>query len=139
MNERDAKKFLQDVRAGRVSLDSAFEKLRQLPYEDIGFAKIDHHRSLRQGYPEVIYARGKTPQQVAQIARRMLSAKSSNNVLITRASEDTFAAVRRMARRAKFHPLSGVITIERSRVVSGEGLVLVVTAGRAIFPSPKKR
>jgi NCAIR mutase (PurE)-related protein len=134
MNERDAKKFLQDVRAGRVSLDSAFEKLRQLPYEDIGFAKIDHHRSLRQGYPEVIYARGKTPQQVAQIARRMLSAKSSNNVLITRASEDTFAAVRRMARRAKFHPLSGVITIERSRVVSGKGLVLVVTAGTSDIP-----
>ncbi len=129
MNELDAKKFLADVRAGRVSLDAAFKKLRQLPYEDLGFAKIDHHRSLRQGFPEVIYARGKTPRQVAGIARGMLRAKSSHNILITRASKQTFAAVRRIARRAKFHPLSGVIAVERTRAVSGRGLVLIVTAG----------
>jgi NCAIR mutase (PurE)-related protein len=134
MNERDAKQFLQDVRAGRVSLDTAFEKLRQLPYEDIGFAKIDHHRSLRQGFPEVIYARGKTPRQVAEIARRMLRAKSSNNVLITRASKEAFAAVRRVARGAKFHPLSGIVAVERSRAVSGKGLVLIVTAGTSDIP-----
>src|SRR5580658_9178411 len=77
MNESDARKFLVDVREGRFSLDKGFEKLRQLPFEDLGFAKIDHHRSLRQGYSEVIYGRGKTPQQVAEIVRGMLRAKAT--------------------------------------------------------------
>jgi pyridinium-3,5-biscarboxylic acid mononucleotide synthase len=134
MNESDAKKFLRDVRAGRVSLDRAFEKLRQLPYEDLGFAKIDHHRSLRQGFAEVIYARGKTPRQVAEIARGMLRAKASHNILITRGNKAVFAAVRRVARSAKFHPLSGVIAIERTREHGGKGLVLVVTAGTSDIP-----
>jgi NCAIR mutase (PurE)-related protein len=134
MNESDARKFLEDVRSGRVSLDKAFEKLRQLPFEDLGFAKIDHHRSLRQGYSEVIYGRGKTPQQVAEIVRGMLRAKASHNILITRGSKTTYAAVKRVARNAKFHPLSGVIAIERSRERTGEGLVLVVTAGTSDIP-----
>ena len=134
MNESDARKFLAVVRAGHISVDDALEKLRQLPYEDLGFAKIDHHRSLRQGFPEVIYARGKTPKQVAEIARGMLRAKSTHNILITRASPETFAAVRRVARRAKFHPLSGVIAVDRTRVVSGKGLVLIVTAGTSDIP-----
>ncbi|MGC1684235.1 MAG: nickel pincer cofactor biosynthesis protein LarB [Candidatus Acidiferrales bacterium] len=134
MNESDARKFLEDVRAGRVSLDKALEKLRQLPFEDLGFAKIDHHRSLRQGFPEVIYGRGKTPQQVAGIVRGMHRAKASHNILITRGSNATYAAVKRVARSAKFHPLSGVIAIERSRERTGKGLVLVVTAGTSDIP-----
>ncbi|MFZ0634549.1 MAG: nickel pincer cofactor biosynthesis protein LarB [Candidatus Acidiferrales bacterium] len=134
MNESDAKKFLAQVRSGRLSLDKAFEQLRQLPYEDLGFAKIDHHRSLRQGYPEVIYARGKTPQQTAGIVRGMVRAKASHNILITRANAETFRAVRRIARRAEFHPLSGVIAIRRTRVLLGKGLVLVVTAGTSDIP-----
>ncbi len=134
MNESDAKKFLRDVRAGRISPRRALEHLRHLPYEDIGFAKIDHHRALRQGYPEVIYARGKTSEQVAEIARGMLRAKGSHNILITRANAETFAAVRRLERRAEFHPLSGVIAIRREKEVRGKGLVLVVTAGTSDIP-----
>ena len=134
MNERDTKKFLEGVRTGRTKLDDALEKLRRLPFEDLGFAKIDHHRSLRQGFPEVIYARGKTPKQVAAIVRGMLRAKSSHNVLITRASKETFADVRRIARSAKFYPLSGVIAIERGRAITGKGLVLIVTAGTSDIP-----
>jgi NCAIR mutase (PurE)-related protein len=134
MNESDARKFLEDVREGRVSLDMAFEKLRQLPFEDLGFAKIDHHRSLRQGYSEVIYGRGKTPHQVAEIVRGMLRAKASHNILITRGSKATYAAVKRVTRSARFHPLSGVIAIERSRERTGKGLVLIVTAGTSDIP-----
>jgi len=134
MNERDARKFLEDVREGRLSLDKAFEKLRQLPFEDLGFAKIDHHRSLRQGYSEVIYGRGKTPQQVAEIVRGMLRAKASHNILITRGSKATYAAVKRVARKAMFYPLSGVVAIERNRERTGKGLVLVVTAGTSDIP-----
>jgi pyridinium-3,5-biscarboxylic acid mononucleotide synthase len=134
VNESDAKKFLRDVRAGKISTARALERLRHLPFEDIGFAKIDHHRSLRQGYPEVIYARGKTSAQVAEIARRMLRAKGSHNILITRANAEAYASVRRLERGAQFYPLSGVIAIRRSKEVRGRGLVLVVTAGTSDIP-----
>jgi len=134
MNETDAKKFLRDVRSGKISPDAALEHLRRLPYEDLGFAKIDHHRSLRQGYPEVIFARGKTAAQTAAIVRGMLRAKGSHNILITRANQETFRAVRRFARGAEFHQLSGVIAIRRAREIHGKGLVLVVTAGTSDIP-----
>jgi NCAIR mutase (PurE)-related protein len=150
MNERDVRKFLDEVKRGHVTVDSAVERLRQLPFEDLGFAKIDHHRTLRQGYPEVVFAPGKTPKQVTEIVRGMLRAGASNNILITRADPTVFAAVRRLVRfasrrnpgRAKpnglnkfiFHERSGTISIERSRAVYGKGLILVVTAGTSDIP-----
>ena len=134
MNEDDVREFLDAVRKGRLKAEEAVERLRRLPFEDLGFAKIDHHRALRQGYPEVIFARGKTSQQVAQIVRGMLRASSSQSILITRADKKIFQAVRRMARRAEFHALSGTIVIRRSRVNHGKGLILVVTAGTSDIP-----
>ncbi|HEY0701832.1 MAG TPA: nickel pincer cofactor biosynthesis protein LarB [Candidatus Acidoferrales bacterium] len=134
MNETEVRKFLEAVKRGTIPVDSAVEKLRQLPYEDLGFAKIDHHRSIRQGYPEVIFARKKTPKQVKEIVRSMLRAKSSHNILITRADRKVFAAVKPLSRSAKFHELSGTITIERSKTVHGKGLILVVTAGTSDIP-----
>jgi pyridinium-3,5-biscarboxylic acid mononucleotide synthase len=134
MNEPEARKFLEDVRRGAIPLDAAFERLRQFPYEDLGFAKIDHHRSIRQGFPEVIFARKKTSKQVQEIVRGMLRAKSSHNILITHGDRKIFSAVKSVARSAKFHDLSGAITIERSRTVHGKGLVLVVTAGTSDIP-----
>jgi pyridinium-3,5-biscarboxylic acid mononucleotide synthase len=137
MNERDIDKILREVRRGETTIESALEQLRHLPFEDLGFVKIDHHRALRQGFPEVIFARGKTPNQVAEIVRGMLRAKSSHNVLITRADSKVFAAVKRVAGKRKklqFHQLSGAITIERDSEIRGKGLVLVVTAGTSDIP-----
>jgi NCAIR mutase (PurE)-related protein len=137
MNERDIEKILQEVRRGETTIERALERLRHLPFEDLGFVKIDHHRSLRQGFPEVIFARGKTPKQVAGIVRGMLRAKSSHNVLITRADAKIFAAVKRVAPQAKklqFYELSGAITIERNGGIVGKGLILVVTAGTSDIP-----
>jgi pyridinium-3,5-biscarboxylic acid mononucleotide synthase len=134
MDERDVRKFLAEVRSGKLGLDAAVERLRGLPYEDMGFAKIDHHRALRQGYPEVIFGRGKTAKQVSEIARRMLRAKASHNILITRADKKTFASVKKIARAAEFHALSGAISIKRSGAVQGKGLILVVTAGTSDIP-----
>ncbi len=134
MDERDIRQLLDGVRAGRLSTEQAIERLRRLPFEDLGFAKIDHHRALRQGYPEVILARGKTPQQVAQIARRMLRQGRSHNILITRADRQTYRAVRRLSRAAKYHPLSGAIVIRRDRTTQGKGLILVVSAGTSDVP-----
>src|SRR5580704_14136561 len=138
MDERDIRNLLGAVARGRQTIDHTVEKLRRLPYEDLGFAKVDHHRGLRQGYPEVVLARGKTAKQVAEIVRAMLRAKASHNILITRANAKIFAAVRRMARAAKARPeffeLSGTIAIERSRKMAGKGLILVVTAGTSDIP-----
>lgn len=134
MNEREVRKFLEAVKTGAVKIDAAVERLRQLPYEDLGFAKIDHHRSIRQGFPEVIFARKKTPKQVKEIVRGMLRAKASHNILITHGDRKIFAAVKTVAKTAQFHELSGAITVERSRAVHGKGLILVVTAGTSDIP-----
>jgi pyridinium-3,5-biscarboxylic acid mononucleotide synthase len=134
MTERDLKKLLEDVRRGRITLDRALARLKQLPFEDLGFAKIDHHRSLRQGFPEVVYARGKTAEQVAKIVRGMLNNGSSHNILVTRANRDIYRRVRRLDRSARFHPLSGAILIRRDREIHGKGLILVVSAGTSDIP-----
>src|SRR6202453_239046 len=91
MNSQALRKLFDEVKKKRLSPDEAVERLRHLPFEDLGFAKIDHHRALRQGMPEVIFAQGKTPQQVADIFRRL--AAHGGNVLATRASEEQFTAV----------------------------------------------
>jgi pyridinium-3,5-biscarboxylic acid mononucleotide synthase len=151
MDEREIRKFLEAFKGGQFSLDRAVERIRDLPFEDIGFAKIDHHRSLRTGFPEVVYARGKTPKQVAEIIRGMLRADASHNILVTRADAGIFERVKRMMRRAspkkaaatrptrkspraEFHQLSGTILIERSREIHGKGLILIVTAGTSDIP-----
>jgi NCAIR mutase (PurE)-related protein len=139
MNQTDLLKVLESVRAGKLSPSAAVERLKHLPFEDLGFAKVDHHRSLRQGFAEVVFAKGKTPLQVAEIVCAMLQKKDSHhNILVTRADAKVFAAVKKAngktARAAKFHPLSRVITIERSREMSGKGLILVVSAGTSDIP-----
>ncbi len=135
MDERAIRELLEAVRRGWLKPEAAVARLRHLPFEDLGFAKVDHHRALRQGYAEVVFARGKTPQQVAAIARRLLGGRGArHNVLVTRADRAAYSAVRRIARGARFHPLSGVITIQRNREVSGKGLILVVSAGTSDIP-----
>ena len=139
MNESDVRKLLEGVSGGKLSPEAAVERLKHLPFEDIGFAKVDHHRGLRQGYTEVIFGKGKTPAQVAGIARTMLKPRASrNNVLVTRADGKMFAAVKRINRSAKFHPLSGVITIERTREITGKGTILVVSAGTSDIPAAEE-
>src|SRR5262245_6267167 len=135
MNHTDLLKILEEIHAGTLSPAAAAERLKHLPFEDIGFAKVDHHRELRQGYAEVIFGKGKTPAQVAETVRAMVSKKASrHNVLVTRADAKIFAAVKGLAREAKFHALSGVITIERSKEISGKGTILVVSAGTSDIP-----
>ena len=127
--------MLESVKGGDVSPAKAIERLKHLPFEDLGFAKVDHHRALRQGFAEVIFGKGKTPAQVAEIVRAMLRRKDSRqNVLVTRADARIFAAVKKVQRSAKFHELSAVITIERSKEISGKGTILIVSAGTSDIP-----
>jgi NCAIR mutase (PurE)-related protein len=125
-------KLFEAVERGKLRPEEAVERLKHLPFEDLGFAKLDHHRLLRQGMAETVYAPGKTPQQIAQIVRRML--RQSPNVLVTRANRTIAAQVRRVARDAKFHPLSGAIAIRRDRAQHGKGEILVVSAGSSDIP-----
>ena len=139
MNQSDLLKILELVKAGELAPAKAIERLKHLPFEDIGFAKVDHHRALRQGFAEVILGKGKTPQQVAEIVRAMLRKKDSrHNILVTRADTKIYSAVKKTngktASAAKFHPVSGVITIERTQEITGKGTILVVSAGTSDIP-----
>jgi NCAIR mutase (PurE)-related protein len=139
MNSQELLKLLESVQAGKLAPAKAIERLKHLPFEDLDFAKIDHHRTLRQGFAEVIFGKGKTPEQIAAIVRAMLAKKDSkHNILITRAEAKIFSAVKRAAgkksRLAKFHPLSAVITIERDTKIMGKGTILVVSAGTSDIP-----
>ncbi len=135
MTEKHLGELLEAVRLGSVTSQQAIERLKHLPFEDLGFAKVDHHRALRQGFAEVVFGKGKTPTQVAGIVRAMLRQKASRqNILVTRADAKIFAAVKHLNRKAKFHASSGVITIERSQEITGKGTILVVSAGTSDIP-----
>jgi pyridinium-3,5-biscarboxylic acid mononucleotide synthase len=135
MNSEEILKLLKSVEAGKLSSKAAVERLKHLPFEDIGFAKVDHHRALRQGYAEVVFGKGKTPAQVAEIVRAMVRHKESHhNILVTRADTKIYSAVKRVSRDAKFHPASGVITVARSEEITGKGTILIVSAGTSDIP-----
>jgi NCAIR mutase (PurE)-related protein len=139
MTETELLKLLDQVRSGALSTKSAVERLKTLPFEDLDFAKVDHHRALRQGFAEVVFGKGKTASQVGEIVRALLSRKpGKQNVLVTRADTKMLAAVKRVAGRdkgaVKFHPLSGAITVERNREISGKGTIVVVSAGTSDIP-----
>ncbi len=136
MNAETLKKLFAQVRSGKLSPDEAVERLRHLPFEDLGFAKVDHHRALRQGMPEVIFAQGKTPQQVAEIFLRL--AAHGSNVLATRATEEQYAAVAAAfpdhAPQVEFRPLARAIVLQRDRKRHGKGVIVVVSAGTSDIP-----
>jgi NCAIR mutase (PurE)-related protein len=135
MKESEIRKLLEAVRGGKLSVSEATAKLKDLPFEDIDFAKVDHHRALRQGYTEVVFGKGKTPAQVAEIVRTMLRHEDSHqNILVTRADAKTYGAVKRVSRSAKFYSGSSVITIERSKEITGKGTILIVSAGTSDVP-----
>src|SRR5215469_7956836 len=114
MDQDQMRSLLEQVRTGRIEVDAAMERMRHLPFEDLGFAKVDHHRALRHGIPEVIFAKGKTSEQVVAIAGCLL--ENSQNVLITRATESAELVCNRFP-EAEYFPLSGVIRFWRDRTI----------------------
>ena len=132
MNRLQIEALLEDVSQGRSSVPDALAKLKDLPFEDLGFAKLDHHRALRTGMPEVIFAAGKTTEQVAAIFARM--AKAGGNVLATRASREVFEAVAVVEPAATYHAMARAITLAQAPVTAGGGTVAVVCAGTSDLP-----
>src|SRR5260221_13682922 len=140
MNSQALRKLFEQVRKKRLSPDEAVERLRHLPFEDLGFAKVDHHRALRQGMPEVIFAQGKTPRQVAEIFHRL--AAHGGNILATRATQEQFAAVAAAVDLAEHRPeyrsLARAIVLKRDRKRYGKGVIVVVSAGSSDIPVAEK-
>jgi NCAIR mutase (PurE)-related protein len=142
MNPESLRKLFDQVRKKRLSLDEAVDRLRHFPFEDLGFAKLDHHRALRQGMPEVIFSQGKTPRQIAEIFQRLAAHdgkgrdkdKDKDNVLATRASEEQYQAVAALTPAAEYRPLARAIVLQRDRKKHGKGIIVVVSAGTSDIP-----
>jgi NCAIR mutase (PurE)-related protein len=132
LNADSIRKLFEQVREGKLSPDEGVECLRHLPFEDLGFAKVDHHRALRNGMPEVIFGQGKTPAQMASIFSRL--AKHGGNILATRASEQQFAAVKKKISKAEYRPLARAIVLQRDKKKYGKGIIAVVSAGTSDIP-----
>ena len=127
MNAESIRKLFVQVRKGELSPDKAVERLRHLPFEELGFAKIDHHRALRAGMPEVIFGENKTPTQLAEIFARL--AKHGGNVLATRATQKQYAAVKKKVRATQYRELARTIALQRDPKKYGKGRIAVVSAG----------
>lgn len=134
MNRKQIENLLNDVREGRLAVSEAVERLRHLPFEDIGFAKVDHHRWLRCGFPEVIFCPGKTTEQIAEIFQRL--ALSGHNILATRASADVFEKVRKAAalEALRYEHSARIIVLQQQPIKPSVGRIAIVTAGTADMP-----
>lgn len=132
MNSNDLKKLLEDVKNGSVDVEKAYKEIKALPYEDIGFAKVDHHRSIRNGYPEVIYCEGKTCKQIVEIVRRLM--EKNNNILATRASREVYDAISEFTCEAEYHMQARIVVVKRKEVLVSEKQIAVITAGTADIP-----
>ncbi len=136
MKRQDLQSLLADVRSGAVTPDAAHQQilqyLRQAPFEDLGYARVDHHRATRQGLPEVIFGPGKTPNQIAGIAERIVAA--GHSLLVTRTDRAAYEAVAARLAEAKFHDLARTITLPLGELTPGRGTVLVAAAGTADLP-----
>jgi NCAIR mutase (PurE)-related protein len=136
MNRPQLRALLDDVQSGALTPEAAqaqlLQFLRQSPYEDIGFARVDHHRSVRQGFPEVVFGQGKTPEQIAAISERIVAAQ--HNLLVTRTTAEAYAVVRKALPGATFHSEARAITLRNVDMPTGRGTILIVAAGTADLP-----
>jgi NCAIR mutase (PurE)-related protein len=132
MDAKSLSKLFEQVKAGSLSPDEAVARLRHMPFEDLGFAKIDHHRRLRAGMPEVIFSLGKTPRQVAEIFKQMVA--HGGNVLATKADRKHFQAVKKSVRKAEYRELAQAIILKQDAEKYGKGTIVVISAGTSDIP-----
>ena len=141
MEPRYIEAILHKVRSGKLSVDEAYSRLKTLPYQEMGFAKLDHHRTMRKGFPEVVYCPGKTIPHIQKIMKA--ASRNNHNVMATRATLAVFRAVKKTVKRAAYYPEARIISIRKSDPVEGRGAkglkrtaapVAVITAGTADIP-----
>jgi len=133
MNPEDLRKLLERVKKGEISIDTALKTLKTLPFEDIGFATLDHHRSLRKGFPEVIWGEGKTAFQISTIIKKMRS--KNHPILVTRVDAPKAASIKKSIPHITYHPASRTLTLTTGKITkTGKGTILVVSAGTSDIP-----
>lgn len=132
MNVKEVEKLLTEVKNGETSVEKALETLRNFPYTDLGFARIDHHREMRTGYPEIIYCAGKTSDQVRDIFRVMSSRE--NNVIGTRATQEMYDSVKHILPEAVYYPVARIISFQKKKPACPETAIAVITAGTSDMP-----
>ncbi len=132
MNQEEMRQLLEHVKNNKIDIEEAIEKLEDLPFRDLGFAKIDNHREVRVGYPEVIYCEGKTVEQVRDIVAYML--ERNNNILATRASEEMFNEIKNICNEARYNKLGRTITIQRREIIPSDSYIAIVSAGTSDLP-----
>lgn len=132
MNTKILIQLLENVKNGKVSIDDAVRELKKLPFEDIGFAKVDHHRAIRNGYPEVIYCEGKTIDQVKIIVEKLM--KGNNNIMATRASGEMFEGIREVTEDAVFYEAARIVVVKRISIPVSDKIICVITAGTSDIP-----
>jgi NCAIR mutase (PurE)-related protein len=132
MDEKELKTLLEGIKSGDVNVNEGLEKLKDLPYKELGYAKIDNHREVRVGYPEVIYCAGKTVEQVKGIVEFMLT--KNNNILGTRATEEMYEAVKEICPEAVYNKMARTITVKKKEVPMPDTYIAIVTAGTSDIP-----
>jgi pyridinium-3,5-biscarboxylic acid mononucleotide synthase len=132
MNVKEVEKLLKDVKKGETSVEEALEVLKNFPYTDLGFARIDHHREMRTGYPEIIYCAGKTVEQVREIFRVM--SEKESNVIGTRANQEMYDSVKSISKDAVYHPVARIISLQKKKPPVPESKIAIITAGTSDMP-----
>jgi NCAIR mutase (PurE)-related protein len=132
MDEKQLRSLLDEVRSGATGIDAALERMRHMPFEDLGFAKVDHHRAIRHGMPEVIFGKGKTADQISSIAAALLA--KAQNVLVTRAEPGVAQRLLQEHKGGEYFPASGALRFWRDRTMQGKGKIAVVCAGTSDLP-----
>ncbi len=132
MNPRDLIRLLEDYKNAQISQEDALAAFKNLPYENLEFARIDHHREMRKGYPEVIFGTGKTPEQIVEIVHAMH--RNNSNILVTRSEHRVFQLLKQEYPETEFHEQSRAITICTRKEITGKGEILVISAGTADIP-----
>lgn len=132
MNEQNIKDLLERVKSGDETIESAVKELKMLPFEDVGYAKIDHHRELRNGYPEVIYCAGKTVEQIKGIVKHLID--RNNNILATRASKEVYDGILEVTGDAVYYEAARIVVVKRREILVTDKVIAVVTAGTSDIP-----
>ena len=132
MNANEVEKLLKNVKKGDTSVEEALEVLKNFPYTDLGFARIDHHREMRTGYPEIIYCTGKSKEQVSEIFRVM--SEKENNVIGTRANEEIYESVHSILSETVYYPIARIISLQKVKPAVPESKIAIITAGTSDMP-----
>ncbi len=132
MDAEALKNLLENVKNGGISVDNAVSQLKTLPFEDLGFAKVDHHRNLRNGYPEVVYCQGKTVEQIKAIVLRLM--EKDNNIMATRAGKEVYEGILEITDDAVYYDVARIVVIKKRELLVTDKVIAVVTAGTSDIP-----